>query len=73
MKEVSLSKIETSQFLRQSMASFIDKVPNFSLDPKQKTNKIAYGDLFDEVGYGFIGCKSKVTCKYNILIEIDPR
>ena len=44
------------------MATFIDRVPNFSLDNKKRTNIIAYGLLFEEVGYGFIGCKSKVTC-----------
>ena len=46
-------------------------IGSFSIN-KKNDNTIAYGELFEQTGYGFIGGRAKVTCEYNILIELDP-
>ena len=68
MKEIYPSKKETSAILRSCMASMIGDIKNYSLDRKKNHEEIAFGNLFDEVGYGFVGVRSKRDCPYDILI-----
>lgn len=68
MKEAELTKQESSQLLRHSMASLMVEVPGITLDKKHQTNYIGFGDLFEETGYGFIGGRASTKCEYNILI-----
>lgn len=46
----------------------IGDIKNYSLDRKKNHEEIAFGNLFDEVGYGFVGVRSKRDCPYDILI-----
>lgn len=32
-----------------------------------------FANLFEEVGYGFVGVRMKKTCPYRVLIEVDPK
>lgn len=72
MQEVNLSKPQTSAILRQSMASLISSMTNYSLDVNKKYEEIVFANLFEEVGYGFVGVRMKRSCPYRVLIEIDP-
>jgi len=31
-----------------------------------------FANLFEEVGYGFVGVRMKRNCPYRVLIEVDP-
>lgn len=68
MEEVQLSKKETSSILRSAMASMIGQLTSYSLDVTKKYEEIVFANLFDEVGYGFVGVRMKKQCPYRILI-----
>lgn len=72
MEEVLLPKQQTSLIIRQAMASLIGQMTSYSLDQKQRYEEITFANLFDSVGYGFVGVRSKKTCPYRILIEVHP-
>ena len=72
MEEVNLEKKQTSAILRQSMASLIGNMTNYSLDVTKKYEEIVFANLFEEVGYGFVGVRMKRNCPYRVLIEVDP-
>ncbi len=73
MEEVNLSKQQRSAILRQAMSSMIGELTSYSLDIKTKYEEIVFANLFEEVGYGFVGVRMKRTCPYRILIEVDPK
>lgn len=68
-----MDKKETSMLLRHCMASMMNEVYSIALEKKNHQSQISYGDLFDQAGYGFVGARTKRTCPYNLLIEIDPK
>ena len=45
----------------------------YHLDNTRKDEEIVYGNVFEEIGYGFVGIRSKKTCPYRILMEVDPK
>ena len=50
------------------MASFIPDLKSFSLDPEKRHEEMCYGELFEEVGYGFFGIRVKFSCPYSLLV-----
>jgi lauroyl/myristoyl acyltransferase len=73
MKECFPDKKETSAIMRQSMASLIGLMTCYHLDTTRKDEEIVYGNVFEEIGYGFVGLRSKKFCPYRILMEVDPK
>ena len=59
--------------MRQSMASLIGLMTCYHLDTTRKDEEIVYGNVFEEIGYGFVGLRSKKICPYRILMEVDPK
>ena len=55
------------------MVSLIEDLNTYNLDRKLKNEEICFANTFEEIGYGFVGVRSKKKCPYNILIEIDPQ
>jgi hypothetical protein len=50
------------------MASMIGELTSYSLDINKKYEEIVFANLFEEVGYGFIGVRMKQSCPYRVLI-----
>lgn len=57
---------------RSAMSSLIGLVTSYHLDTKQKWEEIVFANVFEEIGYGFVGARSKKNCPYRILIDVDP-
>lgn len=72
MKEYFPEKKESSAIMRQSMASLIGLMTSYHLDNTKKDEEIGVGNTFEEIGYGFVGIRSKKHCPYRILMEVDP-
>jgi hypothetical protein len=54
------------------MVSLINTVQHYSLS-EDSYELITFADLYEKVGYGFVGVKMKRTCPYKLLIELDPK
>lgn len=72
IQEYFPEKRVTSTILRQSMASLIGLVSSYHLDNKNKFEEITFANVFEDIGYGFVGVRSKKACPYRILIDVDP-
>jgi hypothetical protein len=59
--------------LRDAMSSTIDSVERVNLKPKDDNEIIAFGNLFEYVGYGFVGAKLKKASTRTVLIDVDPK
>ena len=59
--------------LKDAMSSTIDRVERVNLRPKDDNEIIAFGNLFEYIGYGYIGAKLKKESKKSILIDVDPK
>lgn len=55
------------------MSSLIGIVSHYHLDKNIKYEQICFSNTFEEIGYGFVGIRSKKSCPYQILIEVDPK
>jgi hypothetical protein len=55
------------------MSSTIDKVKRTFLNKSTKSETIAFGNLFDYVGYGYVGAKLKKDSNHSLLIDVDPQ
>lgn len=58
--------------MRDAFSSIMDRVERVNLRAKDDNEIISYGNIFEYVGYGFVGAKLKRTSKTNILIDVDP-
>ncbi len=43
-----------------------------SLDNVKKEEAIAFGNTFEDIGYGYIAIKSKKSNTKNVLLQFDP-
>ena len=59
--------------LKDAMSSTIDRVERVNLRPKDDNEIIAFGNLFEYIGYGYVGAKLKKQSKKSILIDVDPK
>jgi len=54
------------------MSSTIDRVKRTYLNKQNRNETIAFGNLFDYVGYGYVGAKVKKESNHSLLIDVDP-
>lgn len=54
------------------MCSIMHKVPHRNIDKVTNQEMIAFGNTFEEIGYGFIAIKNKRSNIRDLLLECDP-
>jgi len=58
MREIELSKEETSLLTRESMISLMPNLPKATLNKVQRNDQLVFANKFEAIGYGFVAIRS---------------
>ena len=72
VREVDFSNQERSLLLRQAIISISERVSSVFLG-SNKTESVAFGNEFENIGYGFVTVKVEKQSKTSVLLEVQPK